>query len=72
MLLATSQIALAMMLLASSGFFVKSLLNVSRVDLDSRSITLSIRPVARPEWLLGRPHPAVFSASKTSFGQRRA
>ena len=32
-LLATSQIALAMMLLASSGFFVKSLLNVSRVDL---------------------------------------
>jgi putative ABC transport system permease protein len=31
--LATSQIALAMMLLASSGFFVKSLLNVSRVDL---------------------------------------
>ena len=33
LLLATSQIALAMMLLASSGFFVKSLLNVSRVDL---------------------------------------
>ena len=33
MLLATSQIALAMLLLASSGFFVKSLLNVSRVDL---------------------------------------
>ena len=32
-LLATSQIALAMLLLASSGFFVKSLLNVSRVDL---------------------------------------
>jgi len=32
-LLAKSQIALAMMLLASSGFFVKSLLNVSRVDL---------------------------------------
>jgi predicted permease len=32
-LLATSQIALAMMLLASSGFFVKSLLNISRVDL---------------------------------------
>ena len=31
--LATSQIALSMMLLASSGFFVKSLLNVSRVDL---------------------------------------
>ena len=33
MLLATSQIALAMLLLASSGLFVKSLLNVSRVDL---------------------------------------
>jgi predicted permease len=33
LLLATSQIALAMMLLASSGLFVKSLLNVSRVDL---------------------------------------
>ena len=33
LVLATSQIALAMMLLASSGFFVKSLLNVSRVNL---------------------------------------
>ncbi len=33
LLLATAQIALAMTLLASSGFFVKSLLNVSRVDL---------------------------------------
>ncbi len=33
LVLATSQIALAMLLLASSGFFVKSLLNVSRVDL---------------------------------------
>jgi predicted permease len=33
LVLATSQIALAMTLLASSGFFVKSLLNVSRVDL---------------------------------------
>ena len=31
--LATSQIALSMLLLAASGFFVKSLLNVSRVDL---------------------------------------
>jgi putative ABC transport system permease protein len=31
--LATSQIALAMLLLASSGFFVKSLRNISRVDL---------------------------------------
>jgi predicted permease len=34
--LATSQIALAMMLLASSGFFVKSLMNVSRIDLGIR------------------------------------
>jgi len=33
LVLATSQIALAMLLLASSGFFVKSLLNVSRVNL---------------------------------------
>ena len=33
LLLATSQIALATTLLASSGLFVKSLLNVSRVDL---------------------------------------
>jgi predicted permease len=33
LVLATSQIALATTLLASSGFFVKSLLNVSRVDL---------------------------------------
>jgi predicted permease len=33
LLLATSQIALAMTLLASSGFFVRSLLNISRVDL---------------------------------------
>jgi predicted permease len=31
--LATTQIALSMMLLAASGFFVKSLLNVSRIDL---------------------------------------
>jgi predicted permease len=31
--LATTQIALSMMLLAASGFFVKSLVNVSRVDL---------------------------------------
>jgi predicted permease len=31
--LATTQIALSMMLLAVSGFFVKSLMNVSRVDL---------------------------------------
>ena len=31
--LATAQIALSMALLAAAGFFVKSLLNVSRVDL---------------------------------------
>ena len=35
--LATTQIALSMLLLASSGFFVKSLLNVSRVDLGVRT-----------------------------------
>ena len=33
LVLATSQIALAMLLLGSSGLFVKSLLNISRVDL---------------------------------------
>jgi predicted permease len=33
LVLATSQIAFAMLLLASSGFFVKSLRNISRVDL---------------------------------------
>jgi len=33
LVLATSQIALSMMLLASSGFFVKSLLNISRINL---------------------------------------
>jgi len=33
LVLATSQIALSMLLLASSGFFVKSLLNVSRINL---------------------------------------
>jgi predicted permease len=31
--LATAQIALSMLLLAASGFFIKSLLNVSRIDL---------------------------------------
>jgi predicted permease len=47
LLLATSQIALAMMLLASSGFFVKSLLNVSRVDLGfevDRVVTFGLSP----------------------------
>ena len=33
LVLATTQIALSMLLLAASGFFVKSLMNVSRVDL---------------------------------------
>jgi predicted permease len=47
LLLATSQIALAMMLLASSGFFVKSLLNVSRVDLGFKAdhlVTFGLSP----------------------------
>ena len=68
MLLATSQIALAMLLLASSGFFVKSLLNVSRLDLGFKHRSrCHVRPVARPEWLLGRPHPAVFSAPRSEL-----
>ena len=37
LVLATSQIALSMLLLAASGFFVKSLLNISRIDLGIRS-----------------------------------
>jgi predicted permease len=47
LLLATSQIALAMMLLASSGLFVKSLLNVSRVNLGfnvDRVVTCGLSP----------------------------
>jgi predicted permease len=47
LLLATSQIALAMLLLASSGFFVKSLLNISRVDLGfkvDRVVTFGLSP----------------------------
>ena len=45
--LATTQIALAMMLLGASGLFVKSLLNVSRVDLGIRTdnvITFNLSP----------------------------
>ncbi len=45
--LATTQIALSMMLLAASGFFVKSLLHVSRVDLGIRIdnvITFGLSP----------------------------
>jgi predicted permease len=46
--LATTQIALSMMLLAASGFFVKSLMNVSRVDLGIKTdnmITFRLAPV---------------------------
>jgi predicted permease len=45
--LATAQIALSMMLLAASGLFVKSLVNVSRVDLGIRTdnvITFGVSP----------------------------
>jgi predicted permease len=45
--LATSQIALAMLLLASSGFFVKSLRNISTVDLGfkvDRLVTFGLSP----------------------------
>ncbi len=45
--LATAQIALSMMLLAAAGLFVKSLLNVSRVDLGLRTdrmLTFGISP----------------------------
>lgn len=45
--LATTQIARSMLLLAASGFFVKSLLNVSRVDLGIKTdnmITFRVSP----------------------------
>jgi predicted permease len=45
--LATSQIALSMLLLAASGFFVKSLVNVSRVDLGIKTdnvVTFGLSP----------------------------
>ena len=47
LVLATTQIALSMMLLAASGLFVKSLINVSRVDLGIRTenvITFGLSP----------------------------
>jgi predicted permease len=47
LLLATSQIALAMMLLASSGLFVKSLLHISRVELGLKAdhlVTFGLSP----------------------------
>ncbi|HEX4565214.1 MAG TPA: ABC transporter permease [Vicinamibacterales bacterium] len=47
LVLATSQIALSMLLLAASGFFIKSLLNVSRVDLGIKIddvITFNLSP----------------------------
>lgn len=45
--LATAQIALSMLLLAASGFFVKSLINVSRIDLGIKTenmITFRLAP----------------------------
>jgi predicted permease len=47
MALATSQITLSMLLLAASGFFIKSLINVSRVDLGIKTdnmITFRVSP----------------------------
>ena len=48
LVLATSQIALSMLLLAASGFFIKSLINVSRVDLGIKAdnmVTFRLSPV---------------------------
>src|SRR5206468_5818625 len=45
--LATAQIALSLALLAAAGFFVKSLLNVSRVDLGVKTenvVTFGVSP----------------------------
>ena len=47
MVVATSQIAFSMMLLAASGLFVKSLLNISRIDLGikvDRIMTFGLSP----------------------------
>ena len=63
LVLATAQIALSMMLLAASGFFVKSLLNISRIDLGinvDHVITFGLSPnlngysVARAQLLFQR------------------
>ena len=65
LVLATSQIALAMMLLASSGFFVKSLLNVSRVDLGFKVdhvVTFGLSPDLNGYSV--RPHPSVLPAPR--------
>src|SRR5262249_24110093 len=46
--LATGQIALSMTLLISAGFFIKSLVNVTRVDLGIRTdslVTFAVSPV---------------------------
>jgi predicted permease len=46
--LATAQIALSMLLLAASGFFVKSLLNVSRIELGVKAdnvLTFRVSPM---------------------------
>jgi len=46
--LATAQIALSMLLLAASGFFVKSLLNVSRIELGVKAdnvISFRVSPI---------------------------
>ena len=48
LVLATTQIALSMLLLAASGFFLKSLINVSRVDLGLKTdhvLTFRVAPV---------------------------
>ena len=63
--LATTQIALSMLLLAASGFFVKSLLNVSRVDLGIKTDNMiTFRVVARPERLHPRAVARLFPAAR--------
>src|SRR5262245_26038435 len=48
LVLATTQIALSMLLLAASGFFLKSLINISRIDLGLKTdhvLTFRVAPV---------------------------
>ena len=74
LVLATTQIALSMLLLAASGFFVKSLLNVSRVDLGIKvDNVITFGAVAGVERLHAGAHARVLpSGSKRSCARRPA
>ena len=70
--LATTQIALSMLLLAASGFFVKSLLNVSRVDLGIKTDNMiTFRALAGPERLHPRAVARLLPAARRTSSPRR-